>query len=89
MKFVIRAQQAAPLPKTQETRLEMTENLEHLTERLIELETRLVFQDQTIEELHEVIYRQQGQLDELAREMTRLKTRLGEALPEGKAGSGG
>lgn len=67
----------------------MTESLENLAERLVELETRLAFQDQTIEELHEVIYRQQGQLDELARELTRLKTRLGEALPEGEAGSGG
>lgn len=66
----------------------MTESLETLDARLTELETRLVFQDQTIEELHEVIYRQQGQLDELARELTRLKTRLGEALPKGKAGSG-
>lgn len=64
----------------------MTESLNNLAERLVELETRLAFQDQTIEELHEVIYRQQGQLDELGRELTRLKTRLGEALPEGKAG---
>jgi len=51
-------------------------------DRLTELETRLAFQDQTIEELHEVIYRQQGQLDELTRELTRLKIRLGENPPE-------
>lgn len=66
----------------------MTKNLENLDNRLIELETRLAFQDQTIEELHEVIYRQQGQIDEVAREMARLKTRLEETLPEAQAGGG-
>lgn len=62
--------------------------MEKLAARLIELETRLAFQDQTIEELHEVIYRQQGQLDEVAREMARLKTRLEETLPETRVGGG-
>lgn len=66
----------------------MPEKLENLAERVIELETKLAFQDQTVEELHEVIYRQQGQLDELAGELTRLKNRLGEILPEGQAGGG-
>lgn len=66
----------------------MTEKLENLAERVIELETKLAFQEQTVEELHEVIYRQQGQLDELAGELTRLKNRLGEILPEGQAGGG-
>lgn len=62
--------------------------MEKLAARLIELETRLAFQDQTIEELHEVIYRQQGQLDEVARELAGLKARLEETLPEGQAGGG-
>lgn len=66
----------------------MTEKLEKLGERVTELETRLAFQELAIEELHEVIYRQQGQLDEVARELTSLKNRLGEILPEGQAGGG-
>ncbi|HSH13447.1 MAG TPA: SlyX family protein [Desulfurivibrionaceae bacterium] len=66
----------------------MPENIEDMAERVIELETKLAFQEQTVEELHEVIYRQQGQLDELAGELTRLKNRLGEILPEGQAGGG-
>lgn len=66
----------------------MPEKLEKLGERVIELETKLAFQEQTVEELHEVIYRQQGQLDELAGELTRLKNRLGAILPEGQAGGG-
>ena len=57
--------------------------MEHLAERLTELETRLVFQDQTIEELHEVIYQQQGQLDELTRELAKLNNRLGQFPPDG------
>jgi len=62
--------------------------MEKLAARLTELETRLAFQDQTLEELHEVIYRQQGQLDEVARKLARLKSRLEETLPEGQAGGG-
>lgn len=60
-----------------------------LADRLIELETRLAFQDRTIEELHEALYRQQLQLDGLARELTSLKTRLGEVLPESEANGRG
>ena len=55
--------------------------MEKLAERLTELETRLAFQEQTIEELHGVIYHQQSQLDELSREVARVKIRLGENLP--------
>ena len=62
----------------------MAENSENLVARLTELETRLAFQDQTIEELHEVIYRQQGQLDELSRELTKVSNRLGQLTPDGQ-----
>jgi len=65
----------------------MPEKHEILANRLTELETRLVFQDQTIEELHGVIYQQQGQLDELVREVAKLNTRLGQCPPAG-GGSG-
>jgi SlyX protein len=67
---------------------EITTPEETWERRLTELETRQAFQDQTIEELHEVIYLQQGQLDDLARELTRLKGRLAEILPEGQSTGG-
>ncbi|MDH4321826.1 MAG: SlyX family protein [Desulfobulbaceae bacterium] len=44
-----------------------------MDERLIELETKVMFQDQTIEELHQVIYDQQQQLDALTAEVVFLK----------------
>lgn len=74
---------AAPIPKKPEKKAEEN-NLEHMSQRLTELETRLVFQDQTIEELHEVIYQQQGQFDELTREVAKLKNRLGQSSPGGE-----
>ena len=64
----------------------MRETMDKLAARLTELETRLAFQDQTIEELHEVIYRQQGQLEQLTRELSKLKQRLGETLSGEEAG---
>jgi len=56
--------------------------------RITELENRLAFQDQTIEELHEVIYRQQGQLDGLTAELARLHRLLRESLPEADGAEG-
>jgi len=50
--------------------------------RIVELESRLVFQEQTLEELHEVLYRQQIRIDELAMELTRTQRRLREFLPD-------
>ena len=47
-----------------------------MEERLTELETKLMFQDQTIEELNQVVYDQQQQLDKLGEEMTFLKKQL-------------
>lgn len=67
----------------------MRENMENLAARLTELETRLAFQDQTIEELHEVIYQQQSQLDELTRELAKLSNRLGQFTPAGEGDGNG
>ncbi len=53
-----------------------------LEERIVELESRLVFQEQTLEELHEVLYRQQTMIDELTGELNRLQRRLREFLPD-------
>jgi len=47
-----------------------------MEERLTELETKMMFQDQIIEELHQVIYDQQQQLDKLGAEMAVLKKQL-------------
>jgi len=47
-----------------------------MQERLAELEVRLTFQDKTIQELNEVVTRQQRQLDRMARELETLKAQL-------------
>ena len=47
-----------------------------MNERLTELETKAMFQDQTIEELHQAIYGQQQQLDKLNEEVDLLKKRI-------------
>ena len=47
-----------------------------MEERLTELETKVMFQDQTIEELNKVVYDQQQQLDKLTDELTFLKKQL-------------
>jgi len=58
-----------------------TETTDHEA-RLTELESRLAFQEQTIEELHEVLYRQQGQIDLMTMELGRLRRRLLQMDPE-------
>ena len=45
--------------------------------RIIELETRLAFQEQTIQELNGVLLEQQRQIDGLRRELERLQDRVG------------
>lgn len=45
-------------------------------QRLTELETRVAFQDQTIQELNEVVTRQQREIDHLTRELEALRERL-------------
>ncbi len=47
-----------------------------LAARVVELETRLAFQDQTVQALNEVVTRQQRDLDRLQREIEALRTRL-------------
>ncbi len=53
-----------------------------LEARIVELESRLLFQEQTLEELHQEIYRQQGELDGLTAELARLHRLLRPILPE-------
>ena len=47
-----------------------------MEDRIVELETKLVFQDQTINELNEVITDQQNQLDILREEIRVLNLRI-------------
>jgi SlyX protein len=54
----------------------MTAESESLTTRIIELETRLAFQDQTLEELDGVIISQQQQLDRLESDLALVKRQL-------------
>ena len=54
----------------------MTAESESLTTRIIELETRLAFQDHTLEELDGVIISQQQQLDRLESDLALVKRQL-------------
>lgn len=44
--------------------------------RIIELETRLSFQEDTIHELNEVVTRQQNQIDVLQEQVSELRKRM-------------
>jgi SlyX protein len=50
-----------------------------LSERIDALESRLAYQDQTIEQLNETITAQWKQIDALTRQLTTLSERLQEA----------
>jgi SlyX protein len=52
--------------------------------RLERLETRLAYQDKTVEALNEVVTRQQGQIDRLARDVQRLEGILKNAVAAGR-----
>lgn len=47
-----------------------------MDERLIEIETKVAYQEHTISELNDVIYRQQQQIDRLERICNALTDRL-------------
>ena len=57
-----------------------------MQERLAELETRIAFQEQTIQELNQVVTSQQGEIDRLASEVERLKVQLLTLAPSLVAG---
>ena len=50
-------------------------------ERLAELETRVAFQEQTIQELNDVVTRQQAEIDRLSQGYETLKRQLLELAP--------
>lgn len=47
--------------------------------RFVDLETRLTYQERTIEELNEVLLRQQGQIDVLAEKLEAIVSHLRES----------
>lgn len=49
--------------------------------RVVELETRLVFQEHTLQALNDVVTRQQQHIEALVREIEGLKDRLRAAAP--------
>jgi SlyX protein len=52
-----------------------------MNERLAELETRIAFQDRTIQELNDVVVRQQRELERLAREFAALTVQVRALAP--------
>jgi len=52
-----------------------------MDDRLIELESRIAFQDHTLQELNEVIVRQQREIDNLRRELEALRAQLKALAP--------
>ena len=57
----------------------MTTEIEILSERIDTLETRLAYQDDTIETLNQTITAQWKQIDALTRQIAQLNERLREA----------
>ena len=52
-----------------------------MEKRLAELEIRVAFQDQTIQQLNEVVTRQQNQIDRMLKELETLKIHLAVLAP--------
>ncbi len=55
---------------------------QRLEDRLVDLEVKLCWADELLEQLNAVVARQQGQLDALARELARLRTQVAGAAPD-------
>ncbi|MDQ6997453.1 MAG: SlyX family protein [Mariprofundus sp.] len=56
-----------------------------MEERLIELETKISYQDHLINELNDVVVRQQQQIDKLEKQMVRFGDHLKQASGSGLA----
>lgn len=50
-----------------------------MEERFVDLETRLIYQERTIEELNEVVTRQQGQIDNLEEKLGAIVNHIRES----------
>jgi SlyX protein len=60
-----------------------------MDERLIEIETKLAYQEHTISELNDVIYRQQQQIDQLERICKALTDRMQDMAETSTSDKGG
>lgn len=58
-------------------------------EQIVELESRLAFQEHSINELNEIVTRQQGQLDTLLASVQLLNKKLKEVAEVGSGITGG
>ena len=62
-------------------------NTKELKKRVVELETRIAFQEQTISDLSDVIVRQQADIDQVGQMMQRLAGRMASFEDIGGQGS--
>lgn len=60
-----------------------------MDERLIEIETKVAYQEHTISELNDVIYRQQQQIDQLERICRALTDRMQDMAETATSDKGG
>ena len=58
--------------------------MSNLEERIIKLESMIAFQDHTIEQLNEVIYKQQQDLDGMLQKVKNVESLLKSQQPEEK-----
>lgn len=47
-----------------------------MNQRIVDLETRLAFDERTLEELNDLVYRQQQTIDRLVEDVARLREQL-------------
>lgn len=52
-----------------------------MDERLVDLEARLAFQERTLQELNDVVVRQQRDIDRLTKELETLRTQMRSVMP--------
>lgn len=57
-----------------------------MQERIIELESKFSFQEDTLQELNEIIIRQQRQLDEMARKLGHLSEQIADIAAQRSEG---
>lgn len=58
-----------------------TPTLQSLEQRIIDLEIKASFAEDTVEQLNQVVTRQQAQIDRLVRELVDLRERAAAAAP--------
>lgn len=59
----------------------MSNAIQHIENQIVDLETRLAFQDDHVTKLNDIVVQQQRQLDELRLEVNSLGKHLRTALP--------